>query len=299
MTTPIEWDPNLLWNKAVSYANRPTSPHEGEETLFACLALELLGRAVLTAIHPSLNADPQSEGAHIMYACGIPMRAGQPKSIPVHAVFSRLEAAYPDFKPHRAICEYLVNLRNEELHTAAMPFRALSEAKWLADYYAAVVFLCAKLGKKPADYLAEAAEHAELLIKSKNSERRAEVKKRIAALTTIYDGKAEEEKVDAVRKAETATQFRQERTATCPSCQNPALLSGDEIRRSEPVYSEGELDVTVTYATNELKCVACGLHLRTVDDCAVAGVKPRFQQHEATSLHDIHQDQQHEEYDNM
>src|SRR5215510_7722505 len=115
MSTPTEWDPNLLWNKAVSYANRASDGVAGEETLFSCLALELLARAALTAIHPALNADPQNEGAHIMYACGIPMRAGQPKSVPVHAVFARLEAAYPVFKPHRPICEYLITLRNEEV----------------------------------------------------------------------------------------------------------------------------------------------------------------------------------------
>lgn len=234
-----------------------------------------------------------------MYACGIPMRAGQPKSIPIHAVFARLEVAYPDFKPHRAICEYLVNLRNEELHTAALPFGALSEAKWLADYYAAVAFLCARLGKELKDYLGESANHALALIRAKSSERRAEVKKRIAAQSTIFEAKSAEEKTDAAKRATAATRFRDGRTATCPSCSNPALLSGDEIRRSEPSYYEGELVVTVTHATSELRCASCDLHLRTVDECAAAGLNPRFQQYESTSLHEIHQDQDAQEYDNM
>jgi len=299
MATPIEWDPNLLWNKAVNYANRASESAGGEETLFSCLALELLARAALTAIHPSLNADPQSEGAHIMYACGIPMRAGQPKSIPIHAVLSRLEVAYPEFKPHRAICEYLVNLRNEELHTAAMPFGALREAKWLADYYAAVAFICGRLGKKLKDYLGDASDHAEALIRARNSERWAGAKKRLAAQKTVFDSKSAEEKVDAANRAAEATRFRSGRTTACPSCGNPALLDGDEIKRSEPSYSDGELVVTVTHATSELRCAACGLHLRTVDECAAAGLDPRFQQYESTSLHEIHQDQHEQEYDNM
>ena len=180
-----------------------------------------------------------------------------------------------------------------------MPFSALSEAKWLADYYAAVAFLCAKLGKSLRDYLGDASDYAEALIVARNSSRRAEVKKRITAQTTVFEAKPSKEQAEAVRRAELLTRFRPGRTTACPSCESPALLGGDEIKRSEPSYSQGELIVTVTYATTELRCVACGLHLRTVDECTAGGAPPRFQQYEGISLHDIHQDQEQEEFDNM
>jgi hypothetical protein len=149
------------------------------------------------------------------------------------------------------------------------------------------------------DYLGEASDHAEVLIRARSGERRAEVKKRLAAQRTIFDAMSAEEKADAASKAMDATRFKHGRTTACPSCSNPALLAGDEIRRSEPSYYDGELVVTVTHATSELRCMSCGLHLRTIDECAAAGVAPRFQQYESTSLHEIHQDQEEQEYDNM
>ena len=299
MTTPIAWDPNQLWNKALKFSRRASVANDADGTLYSCLALELLARAALTAIHPALNADPQNEGAHIMYACGIPLRTGQPKSVPVHAVFTRLEVVYPEFKPHRAVCEYLLNLRNEELHTGAAPFDDFNESKWLADYYAAVAFLCDKLQKGLDEYLGGEAGHAEALIRSRNSARSREVKKRIAAQKTVFDERPSRERTNAAREARQATRFRSSRSAPCPACDNPALLDGDEIKRSEPVYADGDLVVTVTCATSDLKCSACGLHLRTVDECAAGGIPPRFVQVESISLHELHQDQEDEEYDNM
>jgi len=297
---PSAWDPVQLWNKALYYAQRAehVGDHVEDAMLFSCLALELLARAVLTAIHPSLNADPQSEGAHIMFACGIGT-PGRPKSIPVHAVFSRLGVAYPEFKAHKSVCELMMNLRNEELHSGINSFSGLTEAKWLSDYYGAVAFLCGKLSKTLEEYLGNDAPHARALIESSRSERRADVEKRVAAQRKLFDTLSAEEESAAIARAVAATKFRSTRTAKCPACDNPALLAGDEIKRGEPAYAERELTVAVTSATSDLKCMACGLHLKTVEECATAGVKPRFTTYEVTSLHEIHEDELEEEYDNM
>ena len=144
MAIPTAWDPNNLWNKATYYAERAAQADRESEDgmLFSCFALELLARAAITAIHPALNADPQNEGVHLMFACGI-ATPGKPKSVPIHAVLARLAVAYPEFKPHVSVCEYLVNLRNEELHSGVSSFQDLSEAKWLADTTAPSSF-CAR-----------------------------------------------------------------------------------------------------------------------------------------------------------
>lgn len=297
--TPTVWDPALLWNKALSFAERASTTPHGDGTLYSCLALELIARAALTAIHPALNADPQNEGAHLMYACGVPMRAGQPKSIPVHAVFARLEVVYPDFKTHRPVCEYLTNLRNEELHTGATPFLDLDESKWLADYYAAVSFLCERLQKDLEDYLGDDAEHARKLVLSRSSSKRADVKKRIAAQKTVFDARSPEDRLAASEQAKTASRFYGSATAECPACGNVAILGGDEIKRTQPSYLDGQLLVTITYATTELRCHACGLQLRTVDECAAGEIAPRFLRASSTDLHELHQDQEYIEYDNM
>src|SRR5205814_1696322 len=99
-------------------------------------------------IHPVLNADPEHDGVHLLYAFGCELK-GQPKSLPIHAVFLRLEKILPESfsKPRREFCDYFSNLRNQELHTSELPFESLSEQKWLPRFYDVCAVLCKQLGK--------------------------------------------------------------------------------------------------------------------------------------------------------
>lgn len=289
-TAPPAWDPTRLWNKALKFSRRaePAAGGGAEGTFFTCLALELLARSALAAIHPSLNADSSNAGAHILYACGISPRGGRPEAVSAQEVFARLEAAYPDFRSHRAVCEHLIHLRDEELHTGANPFDDLDESKWLADYYAAVSFLCDVLQRSMDEFLGSDAGRARVLIQARQDDRTAEVKGNIAGHRKHFDGFTAEEREVAAERATIAARFRSTRTAPCPSCGHSALLEGDELKRSEPFYSEGEIVVTVTYVTCDLKCLACGLHLPSLDECVAARVNPRFIAYETTTSQGVH-----------
>src|SRR5439155_23530746 len=86
------WDSEQYWKKAIRYAEMASEPEREawERPFWLSLALEFLARASLTSIHPALNADPQDEGLHLLYGFGYELK-GQPKSLPIHSVFLRLQ----------------------------------------------------------------------------------------------------------------------------------------------------------------------------------------------------------------
>jgi hypothetical protein len=139
------WDSDQYWKKAVRYAEMASEPERGswERPFWLSLALEFLARASLTKIHPALNADPEGEGNNLLYAFGYELK-GQPKSLPIRAVFLRLQKILPETftKPRREFCDYFSNLRNQELHTSELPFESLREANWLARCYDVCLVLC-------------------------------------------------------------------------------------------------------------------------------------------------------------
>jgi len=132
------WDSQQYWLKAKAYFDRMQAESGGaaDAALFAAMSLEYFGRAALCSVHPALNADPQDEGAHIIFAFGVGSPK-LPKTIPIHSVYARLVKIFPAVftKEHQDAADHLAKLRNEEMHTALLPFEGLSEAKWLSGYY--------------------------------------------------------------------------------------------------------------------------------------------------------------------
>lgn len=92
------WDSKGYWLKAKVYIEKAHAYRhsEPEFALWSALALEFLARAALTKIHPVLNADPR-EDTHLLYALGYQIQ-GQPRSIPIHSVYIRLEKIHSDLE---------------------------------------------------------------------------------------------------------------------------------------------------------------------------------------------------------
>lgn len=149
------WTSESLWLKAKTYMDRAVAKEQSDSEfpLLSSLSLELLARAALTKVHPALNADPQ-DYTNLLYAFGYNIK--EPRSIPLHSVFIRLEKLVAGFsKPQRDFCEYMALLRNQELHTGELAFDNLKSSKWLARFYEVTKVLCLFLDKTLEDYLGE------------------------------------------------------------------------------------------------------------------------------------------------
>lgn len=299
------WSSEQYQRKAQRYAEMASEAERAtwERPFWLSLSLEFLARAALTKIHPALNADPQGDGLNLLYAFGYELK-GQPKSLPIHAVFLRLERILEDFnKPRREFCDFFSNARNQELHTAELAFESLSEITWLARFYDVAQVLCTHLGLSLSDLFgSDEAASAEDLIRALHSDKRTTVEKRIAAHRSVFEAKSEEERTALAAQQEavlrSSFQFLVGR-AQCPACGSAARLTGTLERTSRPYYDGDEfLEKSISLA-NSFSCSACGLKLSDVDELHVAGIEPHFEKVSAAELHDYHEPDYGPEYDNM
>ncbi len=298
------WDSEQYWRKSIRYAEMASEPEREawERPFWLSLALEFLARACLTKIHPALNADPEGDGLNLLYAFGYELK-GQPKSLPIHAVFSRLQKILPETftKPRREFCDFFSNLRNQELHTSELPFESLSEKQWLARCYDVCKILCEHLNK-PLDHLfGDEADSAEALIKALKAEKMAAVNSKIAAHKKVFENKppAERQQLALQQENLSAGWFGYHSRVKCPACESWARLQGMIERVSKPLYNDGELFVKVVTLANRLECKACGLVLADIDELHIAGIEPHFEYFEPTDLHEYHEADFGPEYDNM
>jgi hypothetical protein len=115
--------------------------------LWSGLALELLGRAALARISPTLLAD-HKDGNNLLYALGFTPKAARfvPRSIEIGAVFERLNGLIPEFTKDLADFSVLhMQRRNQELHSGDSSFDSLAPSSWLPTYYRACTALVSSL----------------------------------------------------------------------------------------------------------------------------------------------------------
>lgn len=299
----MRWDSDALWKKAQVYMDRANQFHDDgtDFPLWSALALELLARSALTKIHPALNADPR-EDINLLYACGFPITS-QPKSLPLHAVFLRLEKTVAGFgSVQRELCDYISLLRNDELHSAGLPFENLKESSWLPRYYEVCHVLCAHLGKSLSDLLGpEVAASAERLIAALDRRLQKSVKDRIAAHAKVFNQKSQQDR----QKLQTDAEIRARhlpngsKPHACPACNNSGALGGELIKEMKPVYEDEVLLIDQEFLAANFRCFACDLQLHNPEELAHSGIEPRFSGQRITDLHELFEPEEPDPYMNM
>jgi hypothetical protein len=296
------WDSDQLWLKAKAYIDKANEVEHGDPhfPFWSALSLELLTRAALTYIHPVLNADPR-EDTNLLYACGFEI--GQPRSLPAHAVYLRLEKTVKGFgKAQRELCDFLALLRNQELHSGELPFDNLKESKWLPRFYEVCEILCVSMNKELEDLLGtDLADAARKLIHTLAKETEGTVKSRIAAHAKVFAEKEPDDQSSLQGNAKAALLKLPPHSQRehCPACKTFGLLTGQLIRSLPTVYFEDRLWTDQEYLATEFECLACELKLRNVEEIIFAGIEPRFTLQTETSLHELYEPDFYYEYDNM
>ena len=148
--------------------------------LLHSIALELLCKAAISNIHPTLVANPKDEGQSIMYALNLPIKK-QPTSISAHSLFTRAEQLITDFKDyHKKFCDYFFSLRNEELHSGDTPMSEIKQKHWLPRFYEVANIFCFSMQKELFDLLGKSrAKSAEDLIISYDENEKSSIQKKI------------------------------------------------------------------------------------------------------------------------
>lgn len=300
----MKWDSRQYWLKSKAYQEKAVEVGRdaAERTFWRSLSLEHLLRCSLTKVHPALNADPQNEGLNLLYAFGFTIK-GEPRSIPIHSVTARLERILHEFqKPHREFCDFMMLKRNEEVHTCELPFTILKETEWLPHYYEVCDILNRSVGKSLEEYLGrEEAQTAAKMIRVRHSEKRAEIKKRVAAEREAFESLPPDEQSErAAAQRALAKGLLPPLTSTrCPACGSEARLVGAIEGTSEPTFKEGSFVVEQRFLASYLKCGACGLELRDIEELLLGDVEPHYTVLAHTDLHEFFDPEDVGDYMNM
>jgi|SRR5882672_6470226 len=297
------WDSKGFWLKSKLAIDKANENDHGsaEFSFLSALALEYLARSALTKIHPTLNADPR-EDTNLLYACGFDVTA-QPRSLPAHSVYLRLEKTVPGFgKTQRELCEFVALLRNQHVHTAELPYSNLKISKWLPRFYEVVKILNEFVGKTLKEFLgpaiaASAAKH----IKTLGEGIKKTTKDKIAAHAKVFTSKNPTDQMKLKDVASIAAKLPpyNATSADCPACSGKGILSGELIKALAPVYSDEELLIDEIYLASDFSCLCCDLALKGLEEITCAELEPQFTKTRATSLHELYEPEHYQEYDNM
>jgi hypothetical protein len=288
--------PDALYAKSQLYIRRGfRAKGEGdfeEYQLWASLALELLGKAVLANVHPSLVADPQHYES-LFAACGKEI-SPDVRTITAKTLFSRLGHIDKAFDArHQKFCEQVSLRRNAELHSGESPFSGMKPELWEREYWGGVVVLLEMQDENLEAWLgADDAKAPAEIVEKANDARKWAVADRIkrAGEDFVKTHKDQKQREKIIAQADNFRWWEQrgkvhlsadgEQRQKCPSCGANALLLGALFH--EEVLDDGPDEMSYVevvekhFSVEEFYCPACGLHLFGTDEIAAAELPSEF-----------------------
>lgn len=279
-----------LLGKSKVYMQRAfRSKHAGdldEYQLWASLALELLGKAALSSIHPSLVADP-THSISLFAASGVHIGTDV-KTITAKTLYERLGHISKYFCANtKKFCDTISLRRNSELHSGELPFKEMRLDAWESRYWHAAQIILDVLDSSLEEWLGADRARApkELIIEAAKAAVQA-ARQRVAQAKERFNERPKSDRNAALAESRTKHAFHYrdlfhllsdyEWEVECPACTGRAFLAGvsygeevlDEIRGEEG----WEEKVEKYYGAEELRCPVCDLYLRSRAEIEAVGV---------------------------
>ncbi len=261
-----------------------------EYQLWASLALELLGKAVLARKHPSLVVDP-THWQSMFVAAGINVTTDV-KTITAKTLFERLAHLIPRFdKTIQKFCQDIAERRNAELHSADLPFRTMRLDAWEARYWHACDTILHQMGSSLEQWLGAAdAKAPRQLLDEAAKALDAAVKLRVEAAKEQFAALKKAERERLASEAELREPQHQAGlfkgsydeiwTESCPACQCRAFMTGEQtgedISEERHEYGIWEI-VDREFKGEEFRCPVCELTLTGSDEIDAASLTSRYE----------------------
>jgi len=264
----MSWERDPLWAKAKLFFERAFSEPR-EEPLFGLwcsLGLELLGRAALASVSPTLLADPRDHN-NLLYALNRYLGGTPRNSIASRQVFVLCKTLFPQFynEEDYTISIALLNRRNEELHTGGAAFQEYTATKWLAGFYKACNSLCCSMDETLVSIFGEEEAHvAEEIITENKKEVFHRVSEAIATHRKRFESKPEPEREEAriqSNKRGNELSLKRHHCVTCPACGCTATKQGTAFGKENISHEEDSIVVRQAVTPISFECQACGLNL--------------------------------------
>lgn len=264
----MSWDRDPLWAKARLFFQHAFSEPRDDPRfgLWCSLGLELLARAVLASISPTLLAEPDREHKHLLHALGRGSERNPRKSIGAAQVLGLCLDLFPGFtKDNLKVSLALVNRRNEELYSGAAAFEAYPANQWLAGFYKACHSLCAAMGESLTTLFGEEeANVATEIVAEDRIDTKQRVQSRIASHRAVFQAKPQEEREFAQKEAEMqghSLAYEGHHRVVCPACGCIGTVQGKVFGKEHITDEDGDIVVRQPVAPTSFSCLACGLRL--------------------------------------
>ena len=295
----MNWTKDALLSKAKVFFER--ADEEKRDSLFfgmyCALGLELLARAALARISPTLLADSSSP-TNLLYALGLKDDAGKPTSIMTKKVVQLCGELIPDFNSDlQQTATLMTERRNEELHTGGGGFAEYNLDNWLGGFYKACQVLGASMGESLETLFGkETAREANGIILQDTEKIKKAVLDKISARRKNYEDDLDnmpdeiKEKISRAKKIVYEKTHRGFHKVECPCCKNDAVIFGKEPITSHDTIADDVVEVRKEVTASQFQCDVCNLRLTTYAELKVAGLPLHYTntyQYDPTEYFDI------------
>lgn len=292
---------DALYSKSQVYIRRglraQTENDTEEYQLWASLALELLGKAALSKVHPSLVADPLHANS-LFAACGRQLSADI-KTITAKTLFERLSHLEKKFDSrHQKFCEQMALRRNAELHSGESPFSGMTPVVWEREFWGAIELVLMMQGETLESWLGATDSKAPArIIKQATEATKWAVTNRIKRCKDDFEekfpnkAKREIEIQRAVSLPWNSSNWDAFDRCECPACGSLGFVAGDFwdeeiIEKADPDHFEdengdwhtipGSETVDRIYNVELFDCLICGLRLESTKEIAAGDISSEF-----------------------
>ncbi len=281
--TPDQWDAKALYNKSVRYIQHlPDLNNDAwEYALWSSLALELLGRAALSNVNPSLLADTDGkQWSSLYHSLGFsPTEKGfSPKSITVSEVFKRLQAIFNEFtKEDEAFCLQHTAKRNAELHSGELAFDGVKASIWQPNFFKACQVLLETMGESLENFIGiDEAKAARQMIVAAADKSAEAVKGDVDAHMKVWLAKNETERKTLADQAIIWATRHYGHRVSCPACSSQALLFGSPISAPTIKLVDGNIIEMQDRLPTNFECIACGLKVSGLSRLTAISLGDRY-----------------------
>jgi len=274
----MSWEREPLWAKARLFFERAFNESRDDPAfgLWCSLGLELLARAALASVSPTLLAQPDNAHSYLLHALGRGSDRVSRRSISSAQVFALCRQLFgadfteDDFKAAMA----LANRRNDELHTGAAAFYQYRPAEWLPGFYRVSRALAVVMGESLEGLFGdeEAAIAQETLAEDENDTRQR-VKSAVAAYARVFGEKPEADRkaaADLAEKRANELAYQRHHRVVCPACKCIATVQGKAFGKEHTTHQEGLIKVRQAVHPTSFSCSACSLKLTGCTELNVA-----------------------------
>jgi transcription elongation factor Elf1 len=271
------WEHDPLWTKAKLFLGRAFE-YSADDPLFGLwcsFGLELLARAAIAAVSPTLLAEPHRDHQNLLHALGVGPKLSAPTSIGAAQVVALCQGLFSGFTKEDAVASMaLINRRNAELHSAEAAFASYPSRQWLPGFYHSCSSLVETFGQDLESLLgADQARIAKEVLQESKEGVLGRVKASIAAYKRVFDEKAPEDRYAAAETARTQVAklvYERHHKVTCPACTSDASVEGDLFGPKRLEHEDDDIVVRQSVTPRVFNCLACGLKLTGYAELDVA-----------------------------